>query len=226
MARERGSDGFTLIEVMVSVGIVGVLALVMGVNMRDSLGEMRAKGAVRRVADLLMLARTEAIRTGDNHIVFLFRDAQDNPINVPAGGPAAAILVRDANGNGTVEAGEKVAGVPVDSTGSLRWGSAFAEAVGTSAPNDNPAATFLPVDLDFACCTFTTPGGAESRWVLFLPDGTPRAFSLGPFTIGNIASGNGAVYVTSETRDFAVVLAALGGVRVHTWERGADAWTN
>ena len=102
MARESGSDGFTLIEVMVSVGIVGVLALVMGVNMRDSLGEMRAKGAVRRVADLLMLARTEAIRTGDNHIVFLFRDAQDNPINVPAGGPAAAILVRDANGNGTV----------------------------------------------------------------------------------------------------------------------------
>jgi type IV fimbrial biogenesis protein FimT len=226
MAQEPRSDGFTLIEVMITVAIAGVLALVIGVNMRGSLGELRAKGAVRQVADLLMLARTEAIRTGDNHIVFVFRDAQDNPITVPAGGPAAAILVRDANGNGTVEAGEKVAGLPVDATGSLRWGSAFAEAAGTPAPNGNPAATFLPADPDFACCTFTTPGALESRWVLFLPDGTPRAFSIGPFATGNIGSGNGAVYVTSDTRDYAVVLAPLGGVRVHIWERGANAWTN
>ena len=226
MARGRRSHGFTLIEITIAVAIAGVLASIIGVNMRGTLAEMRAKGAVRRVADLLMLARTEAIRTGDTHIVFLFQDAQDNSINVPSGGPAAALVIRDANGNGIVDGGERVAGVPVDASGNLRWGSAFADSAGTPAPNDNPVATFLPADPDFSCCTFTTPGGTESRWVLFLPDGTPRAFSLGPFTTGNIASGNGAVYVTSDTRDYAVVLAPLGGVRVHVWERGADAWTN
>jgi hypothetical protein len=53
----------------------------------------------------------------------------------------------------------------------------------------------------------------------------PRAFSVGPFSEGNVASGNGAVYVTSGARDYAVVLAPLGGVRVHAWARGASAWT-
>ena len=81
-------------------------------------------------------------------------------------------------------------------------------------------------DPDFACCTFTDPAGNPSRWVVFLPDGMPRAFSTGPFAAGAVGAGGGAVYVSSGTRDYAVVLAPLGGVRVHSWNRGASAWTN
>ena len=113
----------------------------------------------------------------------------------------------------------------VDATGSLSWGSAYAAAGSSQAPNDNPAATFPASDADFLCCSFTKPDGDAARWVLFRPDGMPRAFSVSPFDEGNVASGNGAVYVTSGERDYAVVLAPLGGVRVHAWERGAGAWT-
>ena len=61
--------------------------------------------------------------------------------------------------------------------------------------------------------------------MVFQPDGLPRGFSVGPFTTGAVATGNGAVYVTSGTRDYSVVLAPLGGVRVHSWPKGGTAWT-
>jgi prepilin-type N-terminal cleavage/methylation domain-containing protein len=217
--------GFTILEVMVAVALLGIFALVGGIAMQSTFGEARAKGAVRNFADLLMLARTEAIRTGDNHIVFFAQDAQDNPLTGTGGQPAAALLVRDEDGDGLIDGGEKVASVNVDATGSLSWGSAYAAAGSTKAPNDNPAATFPASDTDFLCCSFTEPDGDAASWVLFRPDGVPRAFSVSPFSAGNAASGNGAVYVTSGARDYAVVLAPLGGVRVHAWAKGASAWT-
>jgi hypothetical protein len=61
---------------------------------------------------------------------------------------------------------------------------------------------------------------------MFLPDGTPRGFSINPFAGGPITSGNGGIYVSSGSRDYAVVLAPLGGVRVHAWEREAGQWTD
>jgi prepilin-type N-terminal cleavage/methylation domain-containing protein len=219
------SDGFSIIEVMVAIAILGVFALIGGVAMQDSMGEARAKGAVRSLADLMMLARAEAIRTGDNHLVFFGRDAEDGALSGPSGQPAAALLVRDLDDDGVVDGGEKVAAVNVDQTGSLSWGSAFAAASSTQAPNDNPAATFPQPDADFLCCSFTEPDADPARWVVFLPDGMPRAFSVSPFSSGDITSGNGAVYVTSGGRDYAVVLAPLGGVRVHAWPRGAPGWT-
>jgi len=217
--------GFSLFEVMIAVAILGVFAVIGGIAMQSSFGDGHAKGAVRNFADLMMLARTEAIRTGDNHVVFFAEDADGNALTGAGGQPAAALLIRDEDGDGRVDAGEKVASVNVDATGSLSWGSVFAAAGSDKAPNDNAGASFPESDADFLCCTFTKPDGAAARWVVFLPDGMPRAFSVGPFSAGTVASGNGAVYVTSGTRDYAVVLAPLGGVRVHAWERGASAWT-
>ena len=217
--------GFTLIEVMITVAILGIFALIGGISMQGSMGEARAKGAVRNFADLMMFARTEAIRTGDDHIVFFAQDAEGNALTGAGGQPAAALLIRDQDGDGKVDAGEKIAAVNVDGTGSLGWGSAWAAAGSNKAPNDNPVASFPASDADFLCCSFTEPDGGAARWVLFRPDGIPRAFSVDPFSAGNVASGNGAVYVTSGARDYAVVLAPLGGVRVHAWAKGASAWT-
>ena len=42
--------------------------------------------------------------------------------------------------DGKVDAGERIASVNVDATGSLSWGSAYAAAGSNQAPNDNPAA--------------------------------------------------------------------------------------
>lgn len=229
MRDRRRSRGFTLIEVMTVVAMIGVFAGLAAVAMRSSMGDMRAKGGARSLGDLLMLGRQEAMRTGDNYIVFYDRDAEDNALASKGGDPAAALLIRDLDQDGRVDSGEKVAAVLVDSTNSLSWGSTFAanEATPVKAPNDNAAAAFPEADPDFICCTFLDPDGNPARWVVFLPDGLPRSFKIGPFATGPIASGSGAVYVTSSTRDYAAVLAPLGGLRVHAYNNsGAGAWTN
>ena len=225
MSPQARSRGFTLIETMIVLAVIGIMAGIVASVFARRGGDNRAKAAVRSVADLMLLAHTEAIRTGVNHVVYLQQDPADNPLLDGGGAPVAALLTADADGDGLPDAGEYKAAVPFDDTGSLQWGSTFAAAVPAAAPNDNAAGTFPAADPDFACCTFTNPGGNPSRWVVFLPDGMPRSFSTGPFATGPLGSGTGAVYVSSGTRDYAVVLAPLGGVRVHSWNRGADSWT-
>ena len=112
-------DGFTILELMVAEAILGIFASIGAIAMQSTFGEARAKGAVRNFADLMMLARAEAIRTGDNHLVFFAHDAEDNALTGSGGQAAAALLIRDEDGDGKVDAGEKVAAVNVDSTGSL-----------------------------------------------------------------------------------------------------------
>jgi prepilin-type N-terminal cleavage/methylation domain-containing protein len=226
MSPQRRNRGFTLIEAMIVFAVIGVMAgLVAGALARRS-GDQRAKAAVRSVADLMLLARAEAIRTGTNHAVFVQLDPADDPLVDKNGNPVAALMIADADADGLPDGGEYKASVPFDDTGSLQWGSTLAAAASEEAPNDNAAGTFPATDPDFACCTFTDPGGNPSRWVVFLPDGLPRSFSTGPFATGAMGSGLGAVYVSSGTRDYAVVLAPLGSVRVHSWNQAADAWTN
>lgn len=226
MASQARRRGYTLIETMIVVAVIGVMAGIVATVFARRTGDDRAKAAVRSVADLMLLARTEAIRTGTNHALYLQEDPAGNPLVDGGGAAVAALLIADADADGLPDAGEYRAAVPFDDTGSLQWGSAFAAVTATAAPNDNPAGTFPAGDPDFACCTFTDPGGNPARWVVFLPDGMPRAFSTGPFAAGAVGAGGGAVYVSSGTRDYAVVLAPLGGARVHSWNRGADAWTN
>jgi prepilin-type N-terminal cleavage/methylation domain-containing protein len=226
MAPQARSRGYTLIETMIVVAIIGVMAGIIATVFARRAGDNRAKAAVRSVADLILMARTEAIRTGTNHALFLQMDAGGNPLLDSGGAPVAALLIADADADGVPDAGEYRAAVPFDDTGSLQWGSTFAAVTSTAAPNDNPGGVFPAADPDFACCTFTDLAVNPARWVVFLPDGMPRAFSTGPFASGPVGAGGGAIYVTSGTRDYAVVLAPLGGVRVHSWNQGADAWTN
>jgi hypothetical protein len=134
-------------------------------------------------------------------------------------------MTADLDADGIPDNGEYKASVPFEDTDSLSWGSSFAATGPDPAPNDNPGATFPATDPELSCCTFQDPVGNDARAVVFLPDGTPRAFSTGPFAVGATGSGGGAVYITSETRDYAVVLLPLGTTRVHAWNRGADAWT-
>jgi prepilin-type N-terminal cleavage/methylation domain-containing protein len=223
MSPQRSQTGYTLIELAVVLAILSIMAGIIATVMARGAADQRAKAAVRSVADLMLLGRTEAIRTGVNHIVFFQADTAGAALEDKAGVPVAALLIADADGDGLVDAGEYKASVPFDDTDSLSWGGSFADA---AAPNDNPAGTFPAGDPDFACCTFTDPGGDPARWVVFLPDGMPRAFSTGPFATSPLGSGGGGVYVTSGRRDYAVVLAPLGGVRVHGWNPREDAWSN
>lgn len=221
----RRRQGFSILEIVIALAIITILTAVGVWGMESTLADARVRKTARSVADLLALARGEAIRSGAAHLVFFGLDAEGNPLSGAGGQPAAGVVIRDDDGDGLVDAGETIAAVPIDNTSALSWGSALAANGGNAAPDDNPAASFPAAQPDFLCCSFTQPDGNPARWVAFLPDGTPRAFTTAPFAAGDIASGNGSVYLTSGSRDFAVVLASLGGVRLHVWNEGLGTWT-
>ena len=226
MRDRRRTGAFTLLETMIVMATLGAFLLMTVMSMRDQFGDTRAKGAARNLGDLLTIARQEAMRTGTAHLVFYGADAEDGALSSRASEPAAGLVIRDDDGDGRVDSGEKVAWVLLEDAQDVSWGSNFAanEATPIPAPNDNAAANFPATDSDFVCCTFQDDGGNEARWVAFLPDGIPRAFSIGPFSTGAVTSGTGAVYVTSGTRDYATALAPLGGIRVHVYANDG-AWT-
>ena len=108
--------------------------------------------------------------------------------------------------------------VPLDNTGSLSWGHTMAL---DRAEGDPGGAGGTP---PVAPWTFTKPDGTLAQWVAFRPDGIPRGFDAAPFDAGDVGSGPGAVYVTSGERDYAIVLAPLGGVSVATWNPALGGW--
>ena len=65
----RVRAGFTLIEVMVVVAIIGIFSLMAIPKLNEWFGNVEAKGGARSIGDVFLLARSEAMRTGDNHVV-------------------------------------------------------------------------------------------------------------------------------------------------------------
>lgn len=223
MSGRRAMRGFSLIEMMIVVAIVGVSVAVALPAFRTYFEDQRVKQAARSVADVFSLARTEAIRTGRNHIVYFNQDPTGAPLQDAAGNAVPVLLVQDDDGagalpapNGIVDAGERR--IPVRAELGVNWGATFATA---AAPGDSGlAANYVTGQ------TFQTPGLAAATWVLFRPDGVPRGYSTGPYTEGEIGTGGGGVYLTNGRRDYAIVLAPLGGVKVDLWDRSTGQWRN
>ena len=74
MGRERNRAGFTLLEAMVAVGIVGVMIALSLPSFGRWQGNQRLNSSVRKVATALAEGRRYAVRTGNNTIVFFGTD--------------------------------------------------------------------------------------------------------------------------------------------------------
>src|SRR5262245_47521287 len=145
--RRRG--GMTLIEIMVVLAILAVLLGVAIPNIAEWSRHMRLKDGARSIGDLLLLARTEAIRTGRRQVVFFgppgSLDPALNPIE--ANGTWVPVLVLDdgppATSNCVIDAGEDVEGLrPLDG---LSWGVSVATG---PVPTDSGAGPFAPAPWD------------------------------------------------------------------------------
>jgi prepilin-type N-terminal cleavage/methylation domain-containing protein len=224
--RQRG--GFTIIELMIVVAIVGFVAALAVPGWRQFQANQRLRDVTRAGANMVATARSQAIATGNNHILYLATavgtDACGNPMVDAQGNPVPMLVLDDgppgAGTNCCIDGGERVLTEPVFTRpgmmNNVNWGATFAAG---PAPTDSGGGNYVTGS------TFTDANGNAARWVMFRPDGIPVGFSAACVT-GQIGSGAGGIYVTNANRDYAVVVTPLGGAHVRGFERGAGAWMN
>jgi prepilin-type N-terminal cleavage/methylation domain-containing protein len=228
--RRRGgrSAGFTLIEMMVVVAVIGIMAALGTPLFAQFFADLRLKAAARDTADAFRLARAEAIRTGQRHLVlFSAAVAGDPPATDPGGtplpndpttgGPVPVVIVRDTNANCRMDAGEGQQSVLAKKD--VAWGSSVSLA-DPDGPDDD-----LGLADHSSGSSFQAPTGGATTWVLFGPDGIPLGFDAA-CNVGALGSGAGGIYLGNGRRDYAVVLSPLGSVRVHNWIEGTGEWSN
>jgi type II secretory pathway pseudopilin PulG len=223
MRRERGA---TLTELSIVLVICAVLTAIAAPNTIRWQRDQRLKGAAHDVADLLVLARAEAARTGNREVVIYGPAGTQDHAGTPitgASGSVPFLVLNDGpptTANCKIDAGE--ARSVIEPVRDVSWGVALAN---TAAPGDPAAAAFTAPQTRGG--TTLSPANAVVQWFVFRPDGVPVRFqgSAGSCgTIGATAQGGAGFYLTNGSRDYAVVLSPLGGVRVWVWDVSARAW--
>ena len=212
--------GVTILELVVVVLVIGILSAMVVPGMIAWNSGERVKSAAREVADALLLGRSEAIRTSNNHLV-VFANAlgASQPIVIVDDGP-------QATANCTIDANEVVHEVPADPL--VSWGTSTGAANGVAAPDDSGAGVAnVALGSSLTDASLLPVNGAT--WVLFQSDGIPRLFTPNGgacAAIGSAGSGGGGIYLTNGARDYAVVLRPLGTASLHRWHAELGAWSN
>ena len=221
----RRTGGFTLIEAVIVVAIIGVVSATALPNVSQYFENARGRAAAKSVVDAFHAARAQAIRTGNNHLVFFSIDGAGDTAGtnlLAADGRAVPILVLNdgapgsANQNCEIDAEEETL--------------TFAAQEGVGWGSNVPTSAQLPPDellsaLPANGSSFRAPNGTTPvTWVQFRPDGVPVAVDAS-CNAGRLGTGGGTIYLWTNRRDFAVTLAPLGGTRVHTWNAATGGWT-
>jgi type II secretory pathway pseudopilin PulG len=210
--------GITLIETVVVLTIIGLVVGIGGTNLFSWLSAQEIKTSARAVSNAFALARSEAMRTGEIHIVTFglnsLTNANDDIVIAADGTPAT----RDCS----FASSDIVHRISLES--SVAWGTTAGLAGNTAAPGDQGGASAnIPLGSSFSLPSSSTP----ASWVAFEPDGIPRTFSSNGSactSYGLPGEAVGAIYVTNGQRDYAVVLTALGTTRISVWREAISGW--
>lgn len=217
-------EGYSLIEIAIVLAIAGVMTAMALPNLSQYMINANGRAAAKTVADAFNFARAQAIRTGNNHVVFFAiggaGDVKGTALTGPGGQPVPILVLNDgrpATADCEIKAGEET--FTFAAQPGVGWGVNTVPAA-IVAPDDTNSAT-IPA----AGSSFLDPNRtANMTWVVFRPDGVPVAIDNN-CVAGRTGTGGGTIYLWTTNRDYAITLAPLGGVRVHTWDGGAGAWT-
>ena len=213
----RANHGFTLIELMIVLGIGVVLIALASVQFEEWREVEAARSATRSVEGAFSFARGEAVRTGNNHLVFFQVDIAGNPLTDGSGNAVPILILDDgrpgsANQNCAIDAGETIQPVRIER--GVDFGVTAATAAAAIDGGAGPFATGS---------SFVDSGGNPATWVMFRSDGTPRAVDAA-CTAGALGTGGGGIYLSNQQRDVAVVLTPLGAARSQTWSKDSSSW--
>jgi prepilin-type N-terminal cleavage/methylation domain-containing protein len=225
-ARRNHRAGFSLIELAVVMGIIAALSAAAIPSIQEMIERRRLQGFARDLGNVFQIARSQAIRTGNYQIVFFGPLGTADPagtVLVDSTGDTVPMLILDdgspATANCHIDSAESRETIPLPN----EIGFGVSEAT-VKVPTDTGSAAFSPPQASGT--TASDPSNNPTNWVLFRPDGIPVGFdptSTSCGTIGDTGTGGAGLYVTSGGRDYAVTLAPLGSVRVHTWSQAG--WT-
>lgn len=234
MKVRHSTGGFTAIELMITVAIIGVVVALAVPNMRASIQNSRTKASAHEVAGLLSYARSKAMQTGTSHVVYFNLDPNGQLQAVNGLGVAqniAMLVAADADEDCQPDAGTE--------TWSL---AAFDPGVGFMLAPGLPqlagdAGIAADVNTEGSGVSFTAPDGADTTWISFGYDGIPRRFNVGlgncnPAAQAEIGFGGGVIYIAGRSpghalntgRQYGIELAPLGGVKLHRYDYASNAW--
>ena len=173
----RSTQGFSLLEVMTVVAILGILATFAFPSMRRVLDRQEAKASATQVAGLLTDARTRAVTEGTPHLVYF------NPPATAADGScgAMAVEVRDVDHSYSITAG--------DESREFKLSSQACETVKPvgADPNATPEIAAVPMPADDLATR--APDAAS---IGIVPAVTGTVASAGETIVGGLTGGSGS----------------------------------
>lgn len=211
--RIRLDAGLSMIELMVVLAVIGIMAAIATPSMSKMFANQRLKDSAFDLAAALNEARSQAIRTGNIHLVFYGTDALGATLYDASSNPVRILILDEgrpgsANQNCKIDGGE-----PIQTVAAVSGISRGVTGVTSPAPSDLGSGDITTGS------SFTEPGGNDATWVMFRPEGMPVSFDSG-CTTGKLGSGAGAFYLTNADRTSAVVLMPTGRTRVHSYQGG------
>ena len=228
MNRLRGAAGFTLVELVMVLAIIGVVSAFALPSLTRYRAQEEAKEGAQRVAAQLRDARSQAMKQGIPHAVFFWP-------NGVAGQTVIMRVLRDNNGNYQFDVGETLRDVDVTDFG-LRSGVVTGynagptppHGTGRRAPGDNAPGTLATVPAGGAEFPRDAPPviGTHTAFTGVQAVGfTTRGIPVPVTNSANLGGGAGAFYVTdNQFNVYAVTVGGLGEIRVRTYVPTNDTW--